>query len=69
MKHRHSFFIDKQPIQEFFELVNGKNGQPSVVKIRHLSAAREWKTTIDVKDLEEKVRNTVGGGLTLLGLA
>jgi len=61
MKHRHSFFFvaAKQPPQEFFELVNGKNGQPSVLKIRHLNAAREWKSTIDVRDLNEKVRNNV----------
>ena len=58
MKHRHSFFIEstKQPAQESVELVNGKNGQPSVLKIRHLVAAREWKTTIDIKDLNEKVQ-------------
>jgi len=61
MKHRHSFFIDtaKQHVQESFKLVNGKNGQPSVLNIRDLSAAREWKTTIDVKNLNGQVRITV----------
>jgi len=61
MKHRHSFFTDaaKRPAQDSIELINGKNGQPSVLKIRHLSAAREWKTTIDINDLNGKVHITV----------
>jgi hypothetical protein len=57
MKHRHSFFIDssKQPPPDSFNLVNGKKGQPPVLNIRHLNAAREWKITIDTDDLDAHV--------------
>ena len=57
MKHRHSFFINssKQPPPDSFNLVNGKKGQPSVLNIRHLNAAREWKITIDADDLDAQV--------------
>jgi len=57
MKHRHTFIIDagNQPPPESLEIVPGENGQPSVLKIRHLSAAREWKITINRNELSAEV--------------
>lgn len=57
MKHRHAFFIKdtNTPGQGTFEIVNGKTGQPPALQIRQLKAAREWKSTIDIKDLNQNV--------------
>ena len=57
MKHRHSFFVDssQNPPVGSFELVEGKDGDQAVLKIRQLEAAREWKITIDANELDEKV--------------
>jgi len=61
MKHRHSFFIrsSEQPPSDSFDLVDGKKGNPSVLKIKLLKAAREWKITIDADDLDTKVRTII----------
>lgn len=57
MKHRHSFFINssEQPSPDSFSILSGEKGQPSVLKIRKLAAAREWKITIDTDDLDAQV--------------
>jgi hypothetical protein len=57
MKHRHTFFIDpsKQPAPDAFELIPGNRKDPAGLKIRKLHAAREWKITIDVEDLDAEV--------------
>ena len=57
MKHRHSFFVhthDNQP--DAFELVEGDFEAQAVLHVRHLRAAREWKVTIDIEDLDPNVR-------------
>jgi hypothetical protein len=61
MKHRHSFFINssKQPSPDSFSIVSGEKGQPSVLKIRKLAAAREWKITIDTDDLDAEVEISI----------
>jgi hypothetical protein len=60
MKHRHTFFIhDADPsLSEAFDLVPEKKDKPSELRIRHLPAAREWKVTIDLEDLDPKVHST-----------
>ena len=57
MKHRHTFFVSSQqpPTENAFELVEGENGRESLVKIRNLHAAREWKITLDSRDLDGQV--------------
>jgi len=65
MKHRHSFFVhsskQQQPSEDSLELIDGKTGKPSVLNIRHLKAAREWKITIDSEDLDVQVITTSSG--------
>jgi hypothetical protein len=56
MKHRHSFFVHSPDNQhDGFELVKGESETEAVLHVRHLQAAREWKVTIDVEDLDENV--------------
>jgi len=57
MKHRHTFFVSSQPptSSNAFELVEGENGKESLVRIRNLHAAREWKITLDTRDLDAQV--------------
>jgi hypothetical protein len=56
MKHRHSFFVDTRDNQpDAFELVKGDSETHAVLHVRHLQAAREWKVTIDIEDLDPNV--------------
>lgn len=66
MKHRHTFFIDaeNQPTSKTFDIVPAKKGEPSVLRIRHLPAAREWKITIDSQELDPAVYGPTSNELT-----
>ena len=57
MKHRHTFFIPASldPPPEAFRIVPGNKNDPSVLSIKHLQAAREWKITIDAEEVDIQV--------------
>lgn len=59
MKHRHSFFIkpSEQPPPDAFVLVYPKTEKKWFAKVYGLLAAREWKVTIDARDLDKDVTN------------
>jgi hypothetical protein len=58
MKHRHTFFVPSSvdPPPEAFRIVPGNKNDPSVLSIKHLQAAREWKITIDAEDVDIQVK-------------
>jgi hypothetical protein len=57
MKHRHTFFVPSgvTPPPEAFQIIPGNKKDPSVLSIKHLQAAREWKITIDSDELSTQV--------------
>lgn len=58
MKHRHTFFVPSgvKPPLEAIKIIPGNKKDPSVLSIKHLQAAREWKITIDSDELSTLVK-------------
>jgi hypothetical protein len=61
MKHRHTFFIPSsvKPPPEAFKIVQGNKNDPSVLSIKLLQAAREWKITIDAEEIDIQVMSMI----------